>query len=239
MMDAVAQSLTHAMEPLTAAQELRLFKALRIKMAVIKDINEMATRTKKDLCRRWNAERVCNAKRDEIARANMPLVVSMAKRVTYKNVDFEELVSEGNLTMMRCINLFDPERGFKFSTYCSRSLFKTFAALGRREGKHHTGRESEIIHPAVTSDDFDDTASQVRDVIDLVLEPEEARVLRCRRGIGYDSPLNVAKTAIELKMSKRGVMRVHKEAMDKLGMALQERGFQCYSSSVRESTTQA
>lgn len=226
MKTTVTQLLTHSRPTLTAAEELTLFRRLRAKMRVVDDVNALETRSKRDLCRRWHAER--NVERDltHAVEANLPLVVAMAKRVKYKCVDFDELVAEGNLTLLRCARLFDPERGFKFSTYCARALFKTFGALGRRESKHYKSRESEWVHPGSYTPK-EDVAADVRDVIEIALEPDEAAVLRCRRGIGHPSPMNVADTAVALKMSKRGVMRLYESGLPKLRAELEERGFTC------------
>jgi RNA polymerase primary sigma factor/RNA polymerase sigma factor len=59
------------------------------------------------------------ATKNEIARANLRLVVSIAKRHVTPDQNFFELVSDGNMSLLRAIEKFDFARGNKFSTYAS------------------------------------------------------------------------------------------------------------------------
>jgi RNA polymerase sigma factor (sigma-70 family) len=62
-------------------------------------------------------KRVAEAARGELIRANLRLVMSVAKRYANRGVPFLDLVQEGNIGLMRAVEMFDYRRGFKFSTY--------------------------------------------------------------------------------------------------------------------------
>jgi RNA polymerase primary sigma factor len=81
-------------------------------------------------------ERV-RATREIITCANLALVLTMGKRMRNSYVDFDELVSEGNMALLRAVEKFDVSRGFKFSTYACRAIVQSFSRLGLKSRRYH------------------------------------------------------------------------------------------------------
>jgi len=82
----------------------------------------------------WH-QRVMKARAD-LVRGNLALVLAMAKRTKIPNVEFGEIVSEGNMALLRSVEKFDVSRGFKFSTYACRAILKSFNRLATKTGRY-------------------------------------------------------------------------------------------------------
>ena len=86
----------------------------------LREINEMALLTadeEKEL-----AHRIAEGDdlaRDRMVRANLRLVVNIARGYVGKGLSLQDLIEEGNLGLIHALEKFDPERGFRFTTYAT------------------------------------------------------------------------------------------------------------------------
>ena len=183
---------------LTRAQERALFLKLnfhKFRFATLRGELDPEIALRRDLdgmeLELNNAQNVKN----QITQANLRLVVSVARKHLQTGVNLMELVSEGNITLMRAIDSFNTKKGVRFSTYATLALMKGFARsvpelkLGKRiggaSGKRITSFDSTEMDVADqnSSHAFEELAN--RDQVDQLLSvlPErERRALRLRFG---------------------------------------------------------
>src|SRR4029078_76226 len=74
--------------------------------------------------------------REYLVRTNLALVLAMAKRTRLGDVDFAEVVSEGNMALIRAVDKFNVDRGFKFSTYACRAILNAFSRTALKSSPH-------------------------------------------------------------------------------------------------------
>lgn len=169
-----------------------------------------------------DAEKVKN----QIVQANLRLVVSIAKRHATPNRDFFEIVSDGNISLMRAVDKFDYSRGFKFSTYASWAIMKNYARSIPEQRidreRYQTGREELLEHfagPATEEHELQ-THLELRGRLGRMLSvlPEREReILKLRFGIdGAGEPQTLEQVGKSFGVSKERIRQLEARAMQQL-----------------------
>lgn len=123
--------------------------------------------------------------RQRIVRANLRLVVSIAKKHVGWSPAFFEVISDGNISLMRAVEKFDYARGTKFSTYATWAVMKNYARSIPEEHylglRYVTGQEGLLdSKPAAQPEEvYQSDRQHVRELIEAGLEelPERERVI--------------------------------------------------------------
>jgi RNA polymerase sigma factor (sigma-70 family) len=238
-------SLPEKSPPLTANQEVQLFKKFNLARYRVFQI----IRAHRNKRLRLASIRTLLAwfgksldARDAIAQANVPLVLAMAKRTRIGSVDFSELISEGNMALLRSIDKFDCSRGFKFSTYACRAILKSFSRAAMKSSRYR-GRFPTEFDPSLEKSDFierkrqgveDDCVDEIRIILRknaADLNPVEQTVLAARfaldedaDGIDYEPPMTLEQVGVLIGVTKERVRQIQNKALRKIRVVL-ESGF--------------
>ena len=173
------------------------------------------------------------ATKNQIIRANLRLVVSIAKRHVGPTQNFFELVSDGNMSLMRAVEKFDYARGNKFSTYASWAIMKNFARTIPDEHRHHDRFRTSPAELFTTTEDDradpieEETAqtqreAQVERILERLDEREQRIIIRrfgLRRG---QEPLTLKQVGAELGVTKERVRQIEARALSKLRKAAED-----------------
>ena len=172
-----------------------------------------------------------------LIRSNLRLVVSIAKRYLKSNTGFFELVSDGNISLIRAVEKFDYSRGNKFSTYASWAILKNFTrsvpAEHQRLTRFQTGQEDVFTHSTEQRSAFysDEHANRSqRAVIQELLaelDGREQKVISCRFGLGDSiEPETLEEVGTRLGVTKERVRQIEVRTLEKLRRIVERRSFE-------------
>ncbi len=91
--------------------------SIRLYLCEIGKVSLLTAKEEVDLARR--IKKGDQTAKKQLAEANLRLVVSIAKKYIGRGLSFLDLIQEGNIGLFRAVEKFDPDRGFKFSTYAT------------------------------------------------------------------------------------------------------------------------
>jgi len=224
---------------LTGAQERVLFLQYNYARFRISEIQKKLGPSLPDVAMareilRWY--RVARRYREQIAETNLALVLAMAKRTRMSEVDFADLISEGNMALMRSVDKFDCERGFKFSTYACRAILKAFSRQGMKLSKYRQRFPSEFDPQfeksnhleTVRATDEKDSAAEVRHVVmsnACDLTEIERTVILHRFGLDPQRSqpgLTLDQVGQIIGVTKERVRQIQNKALEKIRTALDE-----------------
>jgi RNA polymerase primary sigma factor/RNA polymerase sigma factor len=171
--------------------------------------------------------------KNQIVRANLRLVVSIAKRHVGPSDNFFELVSDGNMSLIRAAEKFDYARGNKFSTYASWAIMKNFARtipdeLRRRDRFRTSQAEMFTAAPDQRTDQYGQESAQSQRVAQIGrilerLDEREQKIIINRFGLDHThEPLTLKEVGEEMGVTKERVRQIEARALAKLRQAANE-----------------
>lgn len=173
--------------------------------------------------------------REQIANTNLALVLAMAKRTRMSEVDFADLVSEGNMALLRAVDKFDAGRGYKFSTYACRAILKAFSRQGMKLSKYRQ-RFPTDFDPKLEKSNYLETKRSVfeKDAAEEVkrivlsnradLTDVERTVIEHRFGLEsgeLDKPMTLEQVGQIIGVTKERVRQIQNKAMEKIRLELE------------------
>jgi RNA polymerase sigma factor (sigma-70 family) len=230
-----------SMTTLTASQEQLLFQRFnfaRCKVYRILKANKGKKLPQDEMRSLVAWFKIANAARAQIVQANLPLVLAMAKRTKLTGVDFSELISEGNMALLRSVDKFDCSRGFKFSTYACRAILKSFSRVAIRSSRYRSRFPTEF-DPALEKSDFverkrqeveDYCVDELRSILTenlANLNDVEKKVIRARFALdATDSdpaqPMTLEQVGEIIGVTKERVRQIQNKALEKLRQTLED-----------------
>ena len=167
-----------------------------------------------------------NAVKHRIIRANLRLVGSIAARHTRQPQSLMDLVSDGNLTLMKAVETFDYSRGFRFSTYASWSIMRQFARCVPKEqarqyrfGAVGSAALEWAAHRRMQNQ-HDMRLPELRESVEALLaqlSPPERAVLINHYGLEENQPAQtLEQLSLSMGISRQRIRRIEAQAMEKL-----------------------
>ena len=170
--------------------------------------------------------RLSEETRNHILRANLRLVISIARRLTREQGRFDDAVSDGFVALMQAVDRFDYSRGFRFSTYATHAIQRDY--FNRTKRQRVKDERVQICDPVVLhSDRISETLDQhwercsavsdsIQDAIATHLDRREQFVILQRFGLIDGKAHTLRELGELLSVSKERVRQLETRALRKL-----------------------
>jgi RNA polymerase sigma factor (sigma-70 family) len=173
--------------------------------------------------------------REYLTRTNLALGLAMAKRTRLGDVDFAEIVSEGNMALLRAVDKFNVDRGFKFSTYACRAILKAFSRTSLKSSRYKTRFPVEFEPDYEKSDWADrrrdaveeDCVDELKQIVDRNLaELSDVEQTVIRRRFNWqqaeDSPMTLEEVGQIIGVTKERVRQIQNKALTKIRQVMED-----------------
>jgi RNA polymerase sigma factor (sigma-70 family) len=173
--------------------------------------------------------------REYLTRTNLALVLAMAKRTRLGDVDFAEVVSEGNMALLRAVDKFSADRGFKFSTYACRAILKAFSRTAMKSSRHKSHFPVEF-EPEMEKSDWSDKRRDMvkedcidelkaivdRNLADLSSVEETVIKRRFNWSEKDENPLTLEEVGKIIGVTKERVRQIQNKALAKIKAVMED-----------------
>ena len=220
----------YALALLTREEERQLFRRMNYLKFKAKQLRDNLAASQERIGNMNEIERLLEksqAIKNVLIRSNLRLVVSVARKHWRQKAGFFEMISDGNMTLIRAIEKFDYLRGTKFSTYATWAIMRSYArsipAEGTQLERFRTGTEivltdEEDSRPAASADEklAADKYETLGSILGQLNEREQEAISLRFALHGLSKPMTLEQIGDRLGVSKERTRQIINTGLEKL-----------------------